>query len=297
MAKRKSAKRSKKNTYVPTQRIMNLSMVPNQSIPLIRVDKHLSEANRRMYRQSYVYECKIDMDITFAPNTSIEVYALRSNWVAMNAYQLAYDAFRRNSREEDDIKSRWYDFRVEAGFGDLDSHSLLVGHDGTGSLSTIAEGEYGYTQVRDEAGSLRRMSWSETSADTFNIIGQYDLQQNLDSDPSSSTGIAPYQSLNDDTQQAMVLHLQQTGDQPPYERTTFSDEIWVKIATLSLPAAGLQKLSTGFFDAPCGMIVLKKTDSNFGSDGSLGKVTLSVKKGDYKGVSAHGMLDHKPLKE
>ena len=76
------------------------------------------------------------------------------------------------------------------------------------------------------------------------------------------------------------------GNQPPYSQSTFSDP-WVKIATLR-DEAGKQRLSTGYFTAPCGFVVV----TNLAGEGTPAtNLHVTVKAGDYKGVSAHSMLE------
>ncbi len=80
--------------------------------------------------------------------------------------------------------------------------------------------------------------------------------------------------------------LQNRGNLPPYNANAFPS-IWVKVATLTVGAAGNQKISTGFFDAPCGLVYLKATGTNF--DDLNNGISLTVQAGDYKGVKAHNM--------
>jgi len=80
-------------------------------------------------------------------------------------------------------------------------------------------------------------------------------------------------------------NLQQDGNNPPYSVTSDSDP-YVKVASLYFRpgATGMQRLSTGFFDAPCGIFVLKMNNAL-----SNDSVKLTVKAGDYKGVAASKM--------
>ena len=84
--------------------------------------------------------------------------------------------------------------------------------------------------------------------------------------------------------------LQARGNAPPYSATTFPS-VWVKVATLAVDASGAQKLSTGFFDAPCGLVHLNALGgADFQDVNSLrNNVAVTFAKGDYKGVSAHSM--------
>jgi hypothetical protein len=77
------------------------------------------------------------------------------------------------------------------------------------------------------------------------------------------------------------------GNNPPYNVASHPD-LFVKVATLRYQPGpeGMQRLSTGYFDAPCGLFVLKTTAA-----GNLpnGIISMTAKAGDYKGVSAQRM--------
>lgn len=296
MAKKSSSKKSTK--YYPVDRRIDLApTTPNASTACVRVDKLLSEVNHRLYRQSRVYEVKLDLDAN-VPDETVDIYALRPTWFVMNAYQLAYETFLKNSREEDAKKARWNDFRVQSGWADVNTFVQAMGHDGSGTTASIQQGEYEYTEVHNTLGQQRLLAWSLQDATTYNILEQYDVEQNTD--VGSTTGAAvPYDGLTDDVDSGQQEHLQDDGNLPPYSATSMDDDIWVRIATLHTGASGVQKLSTGFFDAPCGFVIVQKRVGNYGS-GTM-NMTLQVKGGDYKGVAAHQMLDfeaaEKALKE
>ena len=296
MAKKSSS--NKPTKYYPVDRRMDLAPTsPNGTTACVRVDKLLSEVNHRLYRQSRVYEVKLDLDADVIDET-VDIYALRPTWYVMNAYQLAYETFLKNSREEDAKKARWNDFRVQSGWVDVNTFVQPLGHDGNGTTASITGGEYEYSQVHNAAGDQREFSWSLQDATTYNIVAQYDVEKNTD--VSSTTGSAvPYDGLSDDVDSGQQEHLQSDGNAPPYSATTLDDDIWVRIATLHTGASGAQKLSTGYFDAPCGFVMVQKRTGNYGS-GTM-KMTLQVKGGDYKGVAGHQMLDfeaaEKALKE
>ena len=60
----------------------------------------------------------------------------------------------------------------------------------------------------------------------------------------------------------------------------------MRIAVLD-GTAGTQKLSTGFFTAPCGLVLCV----GYGGDDTNFSVSLEAKAGDYKGVHAPSMLE------
>jgi len=289
---RKTTKKSKK--YYPSSKILNL--IPAAGAPRdsfeIRADHELSAANMRLYRQSRVYCLKLNLAPNFAANTQLEVYAINPTWMAMNAYKRAYETFVENSKEErSSTDARWNDFRVESGAG---ADGQLLGaqkQDVEGNFSLNSRGEYLYSEVHDSAGNTKKFSWMGTTASNlFNIIDEYDRHANTSNDPSNPTNEVPYDGLNDDRDAGQSAHLQGDGNQPPYPSTTLENDVLVKIATLSSNAQA-QKLSTGYFDAPCGYVFVKSTTPIAVTADMSEVVTLVCKEGDYKGVHAVSMLE------
>jgi len=85
---------------------------------------------------------------------------------------------------------------------------------------------------------------------------------------------------------AAAAAISDDGNEPPYKADGYGNAVWVKVGTLHL-AAGRQRLSTGFFPAPMGMIVLE----GIGALGDNADINVEVKGGDYKGVMSHSMLE------
>lgn len=293
MAKRSAKKTNKKKTYFPVSRIHNLKPLQNnQTTFMIRADKALCVTNHRLYRQSRVYSVKLNLDPNFDPNTTLEVYAIDPTWASMNAYKRAYETFVTNSKEErSSTDARWNDFRVEPGFDAADElfphRKQLV----SGNHVTIPDGEYLYSEVHDVGGNVKRFSWSGSSSSSlFNIIDEYDLHANTDASPSSPVNGVPYDGLEDELDAGQSDHLQNDGNNPPYALSTLDNDVLTKITTLAAnPQA--QRLSTGYFDAPCGFILIKASAPVPLSATTLTTVTLVCKEGDYKGVHAMSMLE------
>jgi hypothetical protein len=61
----------------------------------------------------------------------------------------------------------------------------------------------------------------------------------------------------------------------------------VKVATLGQSAGGAQKLSTGYVNAPCGLVVLVGPSNDWNSD----VIHFEVQKGNYKGVGGMSLLE------
>jgi len=80
--------------------------------------------------------------------------------------------------------------------------------------------------------------------------------------------------------------LQNNGNNPPYNLVNLPS-VWMKVATLTVGPGGNQKLSTGFFDAPCGLTCITVTGQTVFT--LRNALHLTVQSGDYKGVRAHNM--------
>ena len=86
----------------------------------------------------------------------------------------------------------------------------------------------------------------------------------------------------------MADFLQTRGELPPYNAEGVGASApWVEVAQLSA-ATTAQKLSTGFFDAPCGFVLIVP---QFATSDELDTLSWSVQSGDYKGVHAPSMLE------
>lgn len=292
----KSRKTTKPLEYLPVQRKVYLSgnaVAPSQT-GLIDAARLASTSNHRLYRYGKKYNVKIDADIdAFGVGDSIEVWALADSWAVQRAFAEAkavFDLAYQNERENlsKQAQARWFDFRAVSGVsGDI--MYATVANNPTGATSLLTGGEFSTSIVEDQNGVTRTFSWrSATVASEYSIPAEYDLAGNTNISPSSTTGSGPYADLQADSSAIEMQALQNRGDAPPYDATA-TPGVWVKIATLQMSnAEGAQKLSTGYFDAPCGQVVLKMGGA--ASTTSINnKVAIEFRAGDYKGVRAHNM--------
>lgn len=291
-----ASKKSAKNKHYPVVRIMNLSSaspyVPNQ-VDLVDVGRCLSQVNRRLYRYGRYYNVKIDLE----PDASsqIEVYTLRDDWAVQKGFQMAYAAYLKNSQDERAMMgknqiARWEDFRCTPGIAGNDMGPALFL--GATAVELVLQGEFTPSEVIDENDANRTFTWGPTTdATQYSVLGEYDKAGNAQSSPSSfvAGNSVPYEELTDEVDGLMANNLEAFGDNPPYDRDGVNaNGPFVRIATLKGDTANAQKLSTGFFTAPCGLVWIRKTSSAVNL--SLG-YSLTVKAGDYKGVDAPSMLE------
>jgi len=246
---------------------------------------------------------KVDIDPDLQAGRTIEVWALAPTWMAMKAYQFSHETWQESNKEEmkqiGNAKARWQDFRVQDGlftnytipFGFRDEFAATVEDD-------ISTGEYTYSEVHDVSGNTFTLRWIGTASGQFNIIDEYDRTADTDASPTSAlTGGVAYDGLSDELDAAALNELSNGGNSPPYARTALENQVWVKIATLQATAAaagGAQRLSTGYFDAPCGLVVLKSSlpfPVTSAAEAAGSELSISFKGGDYKGVHAPNMLE------
>jgi hypothetical protein len=189
-----------------------------------------------------------------------------------------------------DMAARWEDFRVESGVtGGYNAHVWRWNNDGTGALDS--NGSFLTSRVTLPDGSTQRtFSWGGTSGSSLGMLAEYDKVDNTQTNVVSND--LAYSEIGADVQEAAADDLKARGNLPPYQQSNFNSRIWVRIAVLnnSLNTAGqsnqTNKLSTGFFNAPCGLVLVKTPTPNTALNGQL---SITTKAGKYKGVAAMNM--------
>jgi len=269
---------------------VSLPSAPDTDL-LIRTDKLLSNVNHRLYRQSRVYNVKVDIDTDLADGATVDVYALADTWYNMRAYQLAKKMFDENSAEESAMlgssKARWNDFRVDSAQGNQDLQAVQF----AGTVGTrFTAGEYLMSEVSDVGGLKKVFSWDSALSNEFNIIDEYDTTGNTDASPTQYVGSVAYDGLTDELDDNQMEHLSGDGNTPPYDPNVLENQCWVKVGTLFVRASGTNKTTTGYFNAPCGLVVLR-TAGGLEANSITERCHLTVKAGDYKGVHAPSMLE------
>lgn len=288
-----AVKKSKK--HYPVVRAAGLFNDGSQTTQnrVLHVDRELSKLNRRLYRQGRNYQVKIDCD--HGETGNIGVYALRDDWAVQKAYQMAFQAYLDNTMEEREQLSesqiaRWQDFRVAAGVVGDGIVAALV--DETLAPVRLTSGSFDLTQVVDETNVQRTFTFAPSPGGTeYGILVEYDKAANAPTVPTDLSGApgtrGPYIGLNTQINAATMSDLQGEGANPPYDRTGVNAATpFVKIAELG-STGGTQKLSTGYFNAPCGIVLLAGPTSNW----NPANLSMEVKAGQYKGVHAPAMVE------
>ena len=257
---------------------------------LVDTARNLSVLNRRLYRYGRNYEVKVDLREDFPG--PVQVFALRDDWAVQKGFQMAYQQYLDNTAEEREKMSanmiaRWEDFRVKDGLTLSKNDARPVMHTVAGADSVLNAGEFALSNVVDGAGTLRSFTWGATTSTDYGILTEYDRVSNAQEAPESTDLTMPYGDINTHVDEAMSDNLKADGDNPPYDGDGVNATTpWVRVAVLG-STAGTQKLSSGYFTAPCGLVLLV----GYGSDDNNYSASLEVKAGDYKGVHAPSMIE------
>ena len=291
--------RKMKAEYFPVQRQVNLATTGGGTTYVLDVGRSLSVVNHRLYRQGKTYQVKIDIDNRADTNlrpAQYDVYALSDTWYVQKAWQLARSQYLRNTADERANMSqqqiaRWEDFRVNAG---VSGALTVVPYQYTSALAGAAntDGEFLPTEIVLEDGTtVRSFTWgSSPSAGEFSMLQEYDKSGDTDAKPSTSSSTKAY-SGTEGMNESVIDGIQSKGDLPPYNAQNFTDNVWVKVATLDNSGASNSgfsadaRMSTGFFNAPCGLVVIVPSISHT----LAGDLSMTVKAGKYKGVAAMNM--------
>ena len=270
-------------------RIGNLTTPGVVDTTVIDVGQCLSQENRRLYRQGMRYTVKLDFESQGNPLGRYKVYALNDTWSTQGAWKKALESHMNNSIEEEGRKGRWNDFRVKHGWtaGGVSQGFPMAFAGNDIQPRPLSAGEFVFSQSRTEAGGVFEYTWGPSSSGNFSIVEEFDKLAQVSVEPSHLIGDMPYSELDDDTSDQQMAHLENSGRQPPYNRINSNLYEWNLIADISQTGDGTTQ-STGFFDAPCGLIVVVgyyKPHSEFDPlTDTLLKVTCA--QGNYKGVKA-----------
>ena len=279
-----------RNKDYPIVKQLRVASPPGPSSTLlVNADRYLSKANRRLYRHARNYNLKIDIDPS--SSTVYDIYALADNWMNRNALKMAYDSYLMNSEDEraalkEANLARWSDFRTYQGVGSTAVNPVI--YDGY-TPHTLTSGEFILTKVYDNAGVERFYTWGGTAADRYGIIDEYAKAGQAQPSPDTTTGDMPYDNLMSDNDADMADDLQTDGNLPPYEvnPNLGIGAAWIKVGVLSAHTVA-QKLSTGYFDAPCGFVLIREAG---GEPVDATRLSVTFREGDYKGVHAPSMLE------
>jgi len=259
---------------------------------LVDMARNLSVLNRRLYRYGRNYNVKVDVRHDYA-GPAIEVFALRDDWAVQKAFQMAYQQYLNNTLEERENMTssqvaRWEDFRIRDGLTLAKNEARPVMHSPSGGATILNAGEFALSNVVDEAGNEHTFSWGAGAVGSrYGILEEYDKTDNTQLSSSSLTADGAYSGIEATNDETTSDNLKGDGNAPPYDAGGVNaPSPWVRVAVLG-GTAGTQKLSSGFFTAPCGLVLLK----GFSESSEAYSVEVEAKSGDYKGVHAPSMIE------
>lgn len=285
----------KPKAYYPVQRAIRLKDLTAAVAGgrFLQSTRLLSEANRRLYRQSYVYNLKVDVDIGTAMATAgVDVYVLRNTWDLHGAYKFAMKNYYNAMKEELDnatgANTRWHDFRVAPDFQADELEVSVANPDNAAPAmvtDSVGNGDHDFSSVADAAGTQRIFSLDTTTTGTeFSIIDEWRDKDRVDQDPATASTEMPYAGLVENLDEANYDILRQNGAVPPYDELA-ETSLWHKVGTIKqVTPDGVTKLTTGFFEAPLGLVIL--VSPAFTTSVTHHPLTVTFQAGDYKGVKA-----------
>jgi hypothetical protein len=283
--------RTLKADYYPVQRNFALASSSTEvDYYLVDTARNLSVSNHRLYRQGKMYPVKVDVD----PGTAgtFEIYALRDTWMTQKAWQLGRSVYLRSTADERAVMSkqqvaRWEDFRVSATLSGWAGGLLLPAQFNSGmAYAADTAGEFIASEITLSDGVTQRaFTWGATGGSFLGLMEEFDKSGDTDLAPSTISGDKAYAGTDVGVHESQMDDLAANGNAPPYDAQNINSRLWVKIGVLNA-AASHGKLSTGYFNAPCGLVVVRPTTPSTAITGFL---SMTVQAGDYKGVKAHNM--------
>jgi hypothetical protein len=184
--------------------------------------------------------------------------------------------------------ARWHDFRVQYGnsgafVGGVMDYQAVVKDDALSDVLLNA-GEFNNSSVQLDTGSGgsndKGFWWAPGTVNQFGLLQELEKLFNTDQSPVTIEVNPAYDGV-DGGQMSLddYSEMQSEGNEPPYDADNFG-EPWQLVDTLEL-AGGQGKRETRWFNAPCGLLLIKGASAN--------RLTLCVASGDYKGVMAPSM--------
>jgi hypothetical protein len=299
----------KDQRFYPVDRDLLFKETAGTGFAVCEVNKALSGANRRLYRQNRVYRVKVNSVGDSATFNSVDVYVLRDTFMLQRGYSLAMEEWNKSYEEADEVtreasKARWRDFRIDIKPYTTDTIQtpVVLRPFGQKALTdTTIIDEWNNAQSYTTAGASRDFGLFEDS-NTYGIIHEFDKKGKVSSSPNVVTSEAAYVDLTADLVDDEVYNLQQSGNNPPYDADTSMPASFLRYVGTINAGTSPGKLTTGYFDAPLGAVYLvgqasKVTSVYQESDTSKQQAifSLTVQQGDYKGVAAHEYVEAKKL--
>jgi len=279
-------------------------LFPNSTV---RIPAHLNLINRRLYRQHMVYTAKVELSNPNNDTTPIGIYVLRNSWAVRKALRTAKTVYDQAVSEERAQvgNARWHDFRIITEGSNMWNQSkgtlpfVVNGPNAEYrpiSLGILGESDFSSVAATDANGveTIRAFSLQDTSVTDYSVFDEFQKMgpKTMANPVSPSTG-GYDRARGTSFEDANVLDLLDEGNNPPYnpENLNLADGVWVKVGEVGRKSSGGMITSTGYFEAPLGIVVLHGYQQKAGAgrpiDITEQMIEICVKDGDYKGVAAH----------
>lgn len=260
----------------------------------VDIGQCLSLINHRLYRQGRNYRVRVSITSPVAV-AGAAITTLPDSWWARRAYNKVKDLWMKRIADIKAVQGnrsigRWNDFKVgydathRTNFTSALKPVLVTDATGTQAAMATSNEEWNLSELLDNDGNdntFRMLSTASTS-NVFNILQAYSNVDNVFAPDPDETGsgsqiyaeFAPVAGGGD------ASDMDDQGDFPPYHETAFPqmEVLQSQLVCTDPSAAGIQRLSSGYFDAPLGLIRIGSPTNN--------ELTIEVQAGDYKGVHA-----------
>lgn len=204
---------------------------------------------------------------------------------------------------------RWRDFRTSLGgipmiwpecAGFANGATGIVQYDSL--LPGTNNADFEPSTVETTTGS-RTFAWTANGTNSlYDIVEQFQEVYNVDDTPeTTSTMNRIYDTISDDNtkeydgvNETELDNITTEGDEPPYDKVNVPQAFTLvkKLGIQNFDYSGvganseiLRVNSTGFFDAPLGLVILHTPDSYFTNE-THGDICIEFAQGAYKGVKA-----------
>lgn len=224
--------------------------------------------------------------------SGVDIYVLRDTWDLHGAYKLAMKHYYNAMHEEMSVqgaKTRWHDFRVLPDFQSDELNGVYYDPNNATPVMDASEfntGDHTFSTIVDAGGTTRSFSLDTTTTGTeWSIIDEWVNNGRVQNTPATASATLPYANLVEDQDEANYDILRLNGDQPPYTNAP-DDQLYTKVGTIrQVSPDGVMKLSSGYFEAPLGLVIL--VSSAFTSPSKQEHpLMVTYAPGNYKGVKA-----------
>lgn len=254
----------------------------------------MSKINHRLYRMTRKYFVDVKLHNPATVGGQVDVYVLNNTWMLDKAVAYARAAYEKSVKEEKKLLgkqlARWHDFRINLNPSDggVTAYTALnpmaIKADNMTAVAMTA-GDFQNSVSRDEDTNASYSFGLWEGGSQYNIIKEYGKSGSTEDSPDDIEIAAPYEAIDDETSTTTFVELQQQGNEPPYDKDNMNDQnLFRHVGTLFADTNGNQKLSTGTFCAPLGLVVFVN-----GGEGGPTQVCVHMKKGKYKGLASEAM--------